>query len=191
VVSRANEYARNHGLRPFSVYQGLWSAATRDFERDILPMCRAEAMALAPWGALGSGKFKTDAQRAAAKKEGRAVQASDSEVKVSKALEAVAKRKDTLVTSIALAYVRAKAPYVFPIVGGRTVEHLKGNIEALKIKLSEDDIQEIEGAVPFDPGFPMGFLYGGKLPEAPGQVWPVSMGGALDFVPEPKPLARE
>ncbi|KAK3305992.1 NADP-dependent oxidoreductase domain-containing protein [Chaetomium strumarium] len=192
VVSRANEYARSHGLRPFSVYQGLWSAAVRDFERDIIPMCRAEGMALAPWGALGGGKFKTDAQRATAKREGRAVQASEAEVRVSRALEAVAKRKDTLVTSVALAYVRAKAPYVFPIVGGRTVEHLRGNIEALKVTLGEEDIQEIEGAVPFDLGFPMSFLYrGGKLPETPGAVMPMAMGGTVDYVPEPKPLARE
>ncbi|MBZ5797355.1 aldo/keto reductase, partial [Burkholderia contaminans] len=65
VVSKANEYARNHGLRQFSVYQGLWSAANRDFERDIIPMCKDEGMALAPWGSLGSGKFKTEEQRKA------------------------------------------------------------------------------------------------------------------------------
>lgn len=47
--------ARNHGLRQFSVYQGQWSAADRDFERDILPMARDEGMALAPWGVLGGG----------------------------------------------------------------------------------------------------------------------------------------
>lgn len=50
--------ARNHGLRTFSVYQGQWSAAERDFERDILPMARDEGMALAPWGVLGGGKCK-------------------------------------------------------------------------------------------------------------------------------------
>ena len=59
VVSKANEYARNHGLRQFSVYQGLWSAAERDVEREILPMVKAEGMAMAPWGSLGGGKFKT------------------------------------------------------------------------------------------------------------------------------------
>ena len=57
VVSKANEYARQQGLTQFSVYQGLWNAATCDFERDILPMCEAEGMALAPWGALGRGIF--------------------------------------------------------------------------------------------------------------------------------------
>lgn len=192
VVSKANEYARCHGLRQFSVYQGRWSAAARDFERDIIPMCRAEGMALAPWGALGGGNFKTEAQRQTAKKEGRAVEASEAEIKVSRALEAVAKRKNTLVTSIAQAYVASKAPYVFPIVGCRTVEHLKGNIEALNIKLSDDDIREIESAVPFDVGFPNNFLYGGNdIPEFPGAVKLLVMGGTLDHVPEPKPLSRE
>jgi aryl-alcohol dehydrogenase-like predicted oxidoreductase len=42
VVSKANQYARDHGLRQFSVYQGRWSAADRDFERDIIPMVRDE-----------------------------------------------------------------------------------------------------------------------------------------------------
>jgi aryl-alcohol dehydrogenase-like predicted oxidoreductase len=58
IVSQANEYARQNSLRQFSVYQGQWSAAQRDFERDIIPMCQHEGMALAPWGALGGGYFK-------------------------------------------------------------------------------------------------------------------------------------
>ena len=47
-----------------------------------------------------------------------------------------------------------KQAFVFPIVGGRTVDHLKSNIEALELMLTQDDIDEIEGAVPFDRGFP-------------------------------------
>lgn len=58
VVVKCNEFARQRGLRPFSVYQGRWSAAERDLERDIIPMCKAEGMAIAPWGALGGGYFK-------------------------------------------------------------------------------------------------------------------------------------
>ena len=48
VVTKANEYARQKGLTPFSVHQGLWSALVRDFERDILPMCEDEKMAIVP-----------------------------------------------------------------------------------------------------------------------------------------------
>lgn len=47
-----------------------------------------------------------------------------------------------------------KAPYVFPIVGGRKVEHLLANIEALSIRLSAEQIAYIEGILPFDKGFP-------------------------------------
>jgi hypothetical protein len=35
VVSKANEYARQNGMRQFSVYQGRWSAEHRDFERYV------------------------------------------------------------------------------------------------------------------------------------------------------------
>jgi len=43
---------------------------------------------------------------------------------------------------------------VFPLVGGRKVEHLKQNVEALEISLSPEQIQRIEGAKPIDLGFP-------------------------------------
>ena len=159
IVSKANQYARDHGLRPFVVYQGLWNCAARDFERDILPMCHAEGMALAPWRALGGGQFKTKEQREDAN-TGRH-NPSEKDLKMSEALEAVAKRKGTIITSVALAYVMHKSPYVFPIVGGRKLEHIKGNIEALSLVLDDEDMKEIETASDFDIGFPQNFL-GGK-----------------------------
>ncbi|KAK6852402.1 norsolorinic acid reductase [Apiospora arundinis] len=196
VVSKANQYARDHGLRQFSVYQGQWSAANRDFEREIIPMCREEGMGLAPWGALGGGKFKTEEQREQRKKgaDGRAAEASEKDIKTSRALEAVAKRHNTIITSVAQAYVMAKTPNVFPIIGGRTLEHLKGNIEALTLALTEEDIDEIEKAVPFEHGFPNSFLWGSNTtPKNPGEVWLLNMGGTFDYVPTQKaitPTAR-
>lgn len=188
IVSKANEYARNNGLRQFVVYQGRWSAAQRDFERDIIPMCHAEGMGLAPWGALGGGRFKTEEQRQSG--EGRQMGgASEAEIKVSKVLEGIAKKKDTEITSVALAYVMHKSPYVFPIVGGRKVDHLKGNIAALGLELSDKDIEEIEGAIPFDVGFPLNFLSrkpGGA--KGPGDSWLLTMSGHVDYV-EPEKVS--
>ena len=60
--------------------------------------------------------------------------------------------------SVAIAYVMQKTPYVFPIIGGRKVEHLLANIEALKISLSDEQIRYIESVLPFDPGFPVSFI---------------------------------
>ncbi|KAK9235509.1 NADP-dependent oxidoreductase domain-containing protein [Lipomyces kononenkoae] len=164
IVSKANQYARDHGLTQFSVYQGHWSAAMRDFERDILPMCEAEGMALAPWGALGRGQFATEEELEKKGGEGRKIGTQSEEAKaVSVVLDKLAKQKNALITSIALAYVMHKAPYVFPIVGGRKIEQLKGNIDGLGIELTDDEIDEIDAAAPFKIGFPLSMLfeYGG------------------------------
>jgi aryl-alcohol dehydrogenase-like predicted oxidoreductase len=53
---------RTHGKTPFSIYQGKWSVLERSFERDIIPMTRAEELALAPWVVLGPGKISSDAE---------------------------------------------------------------------------------------------------------------------------------
>lgn len=185
--SKANEYARNHGLTQFSVYQGRWSAAQRDFERDIIPMARDEGMALAPWGALGGGTFKSEQQRQS--REGRQVPTSDAAIKVSRVLEEIANEKSTAITSVALAYVMHKSPYVFPIVGGRSINHLRQNIEALTVRLSKEDMRRIEEAVPFELGFPHDFLWrAGGVPENPAQVWLTEMAGHMDYVPLPQPI---
>jgi len=189
VVAKANQYARDHALRQFSVYQGLWSAACRDFEREILPMARDEGMALAPWGALGQGKFKTEEERKAGDSLRNKVQPPSAvDLQVSKVLETIATRKNTLPTSVALAYVMHKAPYTFPIVGGRTVDHLKRNIAALTLQLDDADIEEIESAVPFDLGFPHSFLYGGVNPGHPCAVSWLNMAATYDYVSLPKPI---
>ena len=60
--------------------------------------------------------------------------------------------------AVAIAYVMQKIPYVFPIVGGRKVEHLHANLEALDIALTAEHIRKIEGAVPFDAGFPYNMI---------------------------------
>lgn len=52
---------------------------------------------------------------------------------------------------------------MYPIVGGRNTKHLLANIEALGVELTQDEIDEIEDAEPFDIGFPLSllFCYGG------------------------------
>lgn len=49
-------------------------------------------------------------------------------------------------------------PDVFPLIGGRKVEHLHDNISALTVKLTAEDIAAIEGVKPFDLGFPHNFI---------------------------------
>ncbi|OCH91304.1 Aldo/keto reductase [Obba rivulosa] len=171
VVSKENHYARDHGTAPFVLYQGCWSILQRNMEREIIPMARAEGMALAPWFVLAGGKIRTDAEeerRRQTGEKGRIIfdpnwERTPDERKVCLSLEEVAKQVGAKnITSVAIAYVMQKTPYVFPIVGGRKVEHLMDNIDALNIALSAEQIQYLESVVPFDPGFPNIFIGDGS-----------------------------
>jgi len=166
VVSKCNQYANDHGKTPFSIYQGNWNVLNRNFEREIIPMARSEGLALAPWGVLAGGKLRTDAEEERRKvtgEQGRAAfgswERNEQEKKISAALEKVAKEVGTEhITAVAIAYVMQKAPYVFPIIGGRKVEHLQGNIEGLSISLSPEQIAYLESVTSFDPGFPSSMI---------------------------------
>ncbi|AJU60400.1 Aad4p [Saccharomyces cerevisiae YJM248] len=166
IVSAANYYATSHGKTPFSIYQGKWNVLNRDFERDIIPMARHFGMALAPWDVMGGGRFQSKKAMEERKKNGEGLRTvsgtseqTDVEVRISEALANVAEEHGTeSVTAIAIAYVRSKAKNVFPLVGGRKIEHLKQNIEALSIKLTPEQIEYLESIVPFDVGFPKNLI---------------------------------
>ncbi|KUJ11631.1 Aldo/keto reductase [Mollisia scopiformis] len=183
----------------FVVYQGMWNASMRDFERDIIPMCKDEGMGLLPYGTLGQGRFQTEAAFKEREKNnpGRKGKPKAVERAVSKVMEDLGSTKKTTITSIAMAYVMQKAPYVFPIVGGRKVDHIKGNIDALKVDLTEEDIAKIDGVNRFDFGFPNTFLSGtlfgeeddtSETPEGPQSVWLTSILGTFDWAIGGKPI---
>ncbi|KII90748.1 hypothetical protein PLICRDRAFT_174119 [Plicaturopsis crispa FD-325 SS-3] len=148
---------------PFVIYQGSWNVMARSFERDIIPMARSQGMALAPWNVLASGKLRTNAEEDKRRQTGengrtlggRSWERSEDEKKMSHALEKVAEEVGAKhITAVAIAYVMQKTPFVFPIIGGRKVEHLLANIEALSVKLTPEHMTYLESIIPFDPGFP-------------------------------------
>ncbi|KAK7453186.1 putative aryl-alcohol dehydrogenase aad14 [Stygiomarasmius scandens] len=175
VVAQANQYARDHGKTPFSVYQGSWNVMDRALEREILPMARQWGMAICPWNVLCSGKLRSDAEEERREKSGelgRDLKIDDNgwkrtehEKKMATALEIVAKEFgiDT-VPPIAIAYLMHKAPYVFPVLGGRKVEQLKDNIQALTISLTPEQMEFIDSQMPFDVGFPHNIINDGSQP---------------------------
>ncbi|ODM16576.1 putative aryl-alcohol dehydrogenase AAD14 [Aspergillus cristatus] len=198
VVSAANTYARAHGKTPFSIYQGRWNVLLRDFEREIIPMARHFGMALAPWDVLGSGKFQTKKAIEERKKKGEGLRTmlgtgeqTEEEVRMSEALAKVAEEHGIeSVTAIALAYVMAKTPNVFPLVGGRKIEHLHDNIQALKIKLTPQQVEYLESVRPLDPGFPNTLL--GPDPKVTGQAsFMLAANSQLAFVRAPRPIGLE
>jgi len=192
VVSKANQYAKDHGKTRFSIYQGNWSVLERSFERDIIPMARSEGLALAPWGVLGGGKIRTNAEEARRRETGEKGRTafnpnwerSPAEKNVCDALEEIAKEVGTeSITALAIAYHLHKLPYVFPIIGGRKVEQLKENIAALDISLTSEQVHRIEQAAPFDQGFPNSFVGDGTYDN-----FMLKTSAHLDRVPVQQPI---
>jgi aryl-alcohol dehydrogenase-like predicted oxidoreductase len=191
IVSAANQYAIDSHKTPFSIYQGRWNLMIRDMEREIVPMARMYGMALAPWDVLGGGKFQTKKaiEERKAKGEGlrsmmtpagqEAKQTAEEEA-ISGALEKVAGEHGIeSVTAIALAYIMSKAENVFPIVGGRKIEHLHDNMKALSIKLTDEQIKYLESVKSFDLGFPGNFI--GPDPYVTGSNWRLDRAARLSF----------
>jgi len=194
IVTRCNQYARDHGMSQFVIYQGKFSVAERDFEQDIFDMCRLEQMAIAPWNALGGGKFQSKAAIEERKKQGEGMRSmmgngdqNEQQVKMSEALEEVAnEHKDATVTAVALAYALQAAPYVFPLVGGRKVEHLHDNIRALHINLSPEQVKKLEAVVPSRLIFPKTFIPG--YGDSAGTSFLMATTGNYDYVSGPQPI---
>lgn len=182
-------------------------------------MARHWGMAIAPWDAIGGGKFQTKKQLEERKKNNEGLRSifggeqSENEAKISEALEKVANEHGIeSPTAVALAYVMAKTPNVFPIVGGRKVsaitfakcrksianpplpcnqvEHLHQNIKSLEIKLSKENIEYLESILPFEPGFPNNFV--GEDPHLTGQASGLLGAVApMSFVQARKPIGHE
>ncbi|KAF8814288.1 Aldo/keto reductase [Phlegmacium glaucopus] len=120
-----------------------WNVMERSNAKSSLWLFQ-KAWLLAPWNILASGEIRTDEEeekRRQTGEKGRTIlnsdwERSEKEETVSKALEKVAAEIGAKhITSVAIAYLMQKTPYVFPIIGGRKVEHLLANLEALEIFL--------------------------------------------------------
>ncbi|KAJ7589868.1 aryl-alcohol dehydrogenase [Mycena floridula] len=187
VVVKANQYARYNGKTPFCIYQGNWSVLERSFEREIIPMAHSEGLALAPWGVLARGCIRTDEEEQRRKdsgENGRAMgtpiwERTEHQKTVCKVLEEIAAEVGAKhITAVAIAYVMHRTPYVFPIIGGRKVEHLHANLEALEISLTADHMKQIEAATPIALGFPYEMLGNGET-----DSFPMPLNGTFDRQP--------
>lgn len=191
IVAEANCFARANSFSPFVLYQGLWNLNVRDMEREIIPMCRKEGMGLAPWGVIGQGKWMSKAQIEERKKSGEAFRGggnadglSEKDLKMSEALEKIAEEigDGATVTSVAIAWALLKTPYVFPIIGGRKISHLRANIKALSHDLTPKQVETLESIYPFDLGFPMNVFGADSKVTGKTENWLVGVSAKVQWV---------
>ncbi len=147
--------AERNGWTQFCTMQNHYNLLYREDEREIIPLCKQEKVALTPFSPLAAGRlsrleWKADTPRsqmdknAAAKYDG--TQETDYEI-VCRVHE-TAEKYGASMTQIALAWLIAKG-ITAPIIGATKAKYLDDAVKALDITLSAEDIAYLEE--PYQP----------------------------------------
>jgi aryl-alcohol dehydrogenase (NADP+) len=148
VTARAQTLAQLKGWTPLIALQIEYSLLARTVEGEIAPLARDQEMALVPWSPLKngflSGKYRrgnavVDSARAAF-----VGGPTDAQFTVIDAVCAVADEVGATPAAVALAWLRARAGTVVPIVGARRLGHLTDNITALELQLDEAHLRVLD-----------------------------------------------
>lgn len=144
--------AERNGLEPFRSMQNHYNLAYREEEREMIPLCQDQNIGLIPWSPLArgflTGKYSQDKEPISMRYQhdrylkSRFFTKEDFFV-VERVVE-IAQEKDVSPAQIALAWIFSKDYVTSPILGATKIEHIEQAVDALEIKLSEDDITRLE-----------------------------------------------
>lgn len=172
-ASRMQAIAELRGWTSFAALQIPYNLTERTVERDLMPMAREMGMGVLPWSPLAGGVLSGKYQAADLQAAG-SVQASGSRKNINLAtgrlsertlaiaavLKTVADELSCTPAQAALAWTLLNPAVTSPILGTRTVEQLDGNLSALDIAFSTDQVERLNAASRIDLGFPHEFLAG-------------------------------
>jgi aryl-alcohol dehydrogenase-like predicted oxidoreductase len=161
VAAQANTIATLRGWSPFVALQVPYSLASRDVERDLLPMARAFEMAVTPWAIMGggvlTGKYNTDnGEPTRYDREGVGPKGRTLAEEVMQVAQEVGRTP----AQVAINWVRQQQArgLIIPILGARTEAQLRDNLASVEWELTPEQLQRLDAANPSAPGFPISFL---------------------------------
>lgn len=162
VVARAITMATERDRAPFAALQIPYSLVERTVEPELLTMARALDVAVVSWAPLGggflTGRYGTDRDRPTEGRQAAREQPS-SKLAVADALNAVAAERGATPTQVGIAWLldRQRLAQVIPILGIRTEAHLRDNLGALTIDLTDDERARLDAVSAVPTGFPTHF----------------------------------
>ena len=148
--AKALAVSDRHGWTRFVSMQNYLNLLYREEEREMLPLCRDQGIAVIPWSPMARGRLTRDWDTASARLEtdefGRSLYANtaDADQKVVQAVSKVAQRLGLPRAQVALAWVLQTPGVTAPIVGATRLEQLDDAVAALQVKLTPEDIQELQ-----------------------------------------------
>ncbi|MGB9404157.1 MAG: aldo/keto reductase [Candidatus Acidiferrales bacterium] len=148
---------RAHKVHPITALQTEYSLWERHVEKEILPTVRELGIGFVPYSPLGRG-FLTGAitkpsdlgnKDARAQRYPRfAGEAFDKNLVLVERVRAIAERRGVKAGQLALAWVLAKGEDLVPIPGTKRRKYLEENAAAAEIRLTPDEVAELEAAFP-------------------------------------------
>ncbi|TBC89068.1 aldo/keto reductase [Rhizobium ruizarguesonis] len=146
--SKLQHSAEVNGWTKFVSMQNQVSLTYREEEREMLPLCDDQGIAVLPWSPLAGGKLTrpwgTETKRATTDRYNKSMYEKTGDRDVVEAVEALAKARKTSMAQVAMAWVLQKPVVTSPIVGVSKMSHLEDAIAAVDFELTADDVKALE-----------------------------------------------
>jgi aryl-alcohol dehydrogenase-like predicted oxidoreductase len=154
----AETIRRATAVHPICDLQIEYSVLSRGIETSILPTCRELGIAITAYGVLSrgllSGHYSRDARPAGGDIRGRLPRFQGENLqrnlRLVDAFAEVADAEDATVSQLAFAWVLSRGDDIVPLAGARNREQLADALGALRVMLTDEDLAQIEEAVPPD-----------------------------------------
>ncbi len=147
-LAKANFYARENGLTEFVSIQGHYNLIAREEEREMVPFCYDQNIAMTPYSALASGRLSKKPGGTSARLEKDAYakfkydKTADSDNLIIERVMEIAEKKGVSMTEVSLAWLLTKV--TSPVVGATKRSHVDGAVKAVDLVLSEEEIDCLE-----------------------------------------------
>jgi len=161
MVMKANSFAANLGWTKFVASQNFYSIASRDIEREIVPMALSEGISIMPWSPLAggflSGKFKRETKTDGGNRRDNfdfPPINKDKAYDIIDVMKKISDRYSVSVARVALSWTKEKAGVTSVIIGAKSEEQLLDNLACTQLQLTQDEIKELDTISALTPEYP-------------------------------------
>jgi aryl-alcohol dehydrogenase-like predicted oxidoreductase len=152
---------RAHAVQPVTALQSEYSLWWREPEQEILPTLEELGIGFVPFSPLGRGFLTGTIDTSTRFEEGdfrntlprfTDAEARQANLAFVELLRRIAGEQGTTPAQVALAWLLAQRPWIVPIPGTTKLHRIEENIAAAELELTDDDLREIERALPPEVG---------------------------------------
>ena len=147
---KAMHVAETHGWPRFVSMQNHLNLLYREEEREMLPLCRQEKIAVTPYSPLASGRLTRDWSETTKRLEtdeiakGKYDGTADANRLVVERVAAIAAKRGVPRAHVAIAWLLQKKPVVAPVIGATKMSHIEDAVAALALQLTPEEVASME-----------------------------------------------